>query len=168
METSVFREQQTQLLRFKSYYVVWKLERLKILLRLKGCLNRTMQYGNDNTPNPNKINGFGLNRTMQYGNTRKENNKSGSKKGLNRTMQYGNVQAMPSFGRNTVRLNRTMQYGNINKLYLCLTATWFKSYYVVWKLFNQRKGIHNVSGLNRTMQYGNFLGFLCVFDLMSV
>ena len=33
---------------FKSYYVVWKLEKQAIDGNWGVCLNRTMQYGNEN------------------------------------------------------------------------------------------------------------------------
>ena len=35
-----------RLLKFKSYYVVWKLKYLRLSESEKLCLNRTMQYGN--------------------------------------------------------------------------------------------------------------------------
>ena len=35
--------------RFKSYYVVWKQNTISPDIISKGCLNRTMQYGNNRT-----------------------------------------------------------------------------------------------------------------------
>ena len=58
-------------IKFKSYYVVWKLmwELLSIMDNV--CLNRTMQYGNEVEEDKRIMEIMCLNRTMQYGNDRK-------------------------------------------------------------------------------------------------
>ena len=53
---------------FKSYYVVWKREKVSIEYKKKKSLNRTMQYGNQTLEKSKKQNKKSLNRTMQYGN----------------------------------------------------------------------------------------------------
>ena len=53
---------------FKSYYVVWKLEKNKEKKTDISGLNRTMQYGNSSAIQSYVTTEKGLNRTMQYGN----------------------------------------------------------------------------------------------------
>ena len=49
-----------------------------------------------------------------------------------------------------------MQYGNLPTMVLRrLGEIMFKSYYVVWKLVNDKRFSALVPCLNRTMQYGN-------------
>ena len=55
-----------------------------------------------------------LNRTMQYGNEDKQNTKDDCRIRLNRTMQYGNVKETVIHTKIVMSLNRTMQYGNSN------------------------------------------------------
>ena len=54
---------------FKSYYVVWKPEKRRTVVRLTFGLNRTMQYGNSEVKTACDELLGGLNRTMQYGNS---------------------------------------------------------------------------------------------------
>ena len=166
-------------LTFKSYYVVWKQERISKVDGTNPCLNRTMQYGN-------LLYLFHLLFV--------------SLPGLNRTMQYGNLRGNCTHARPYVCLNRTMQYGNTVGVPITITSLMFKSYYVVWKLFgfftmnlksavfksyyvvwkqkSSKAAFHSsalfksyyvvwkleqvspelwiLSRLNRTMQYGNF------------
>ena len=119
-------------------------------------LNRTMQYGNHSAFFVILCGFIGLNRTMQYGNP----------------LIYGILDTPPE------SLNRTMQYGNYRMTRLKhLDYVWFKSYYVVWKLFRyfekkeymrefksyyvvwkqryMNELIASDTCLNRTMQYGN-------------
>ena len=97
---------------FKSYYVVWKplqhFSRRRWFVRL----NRTMQYGNEDTLSLPQSNVCGLNRTMQYGNENTISPNIISKGCLNRTMQYGNVFPSKADFSGLICLNRTMQYGN--------------------------------------------------------
>ena len=82
---------------FKSYYVVWKrLEDIFFNLFDNG-LNRTMQYGNEETDGLEQIICDGLNRTMQYGNGYTNVGENEESVGLNRTMQYGNCREI--FGK---------------------------------------------------------------------
>ena len=94
-------------------------------------------------------------------------------------MQYGNATFGIEFSKLKYRLNRTMQYGNIIpstssfswfiwfKSYYVVWKLWkapiamrglflFKSYYVVWKLFFMLLCLYYFYRLNRTMQYGNY------------
>ena len=119
--------------RFKSYYVVWKLDFSEYFVHNSLCLNRTMQYGNLLLLALPLYTDFGLNRTMQYG---------------NRVTRAGGDLRVFS-------LNRTMQYGNNTLLISSAVLQQFKSYYVVWKLFSPVKTYSSTFGLNRTMQYGN-------------
>ena len=120
---------------FKSYYVVWKLFRAWELRPRSLCLNRTMQYGNQNSQIDEAFKIAGLNRTMQYGNF------PPLKAVLTYCPEFKSYYVVwklryasrefPIF----LRLNRTMQYGNQNE--------------------NDENDIGR-SSLNRTMQYGNF------------
>ena len=56
------------ILKFKSYYVVWKLNGSEKYFGEDNGLNRTMQYGNKGGLANILQNPIGLNRTMQYGN----------------------------------------------------------------------------------------------------
>ena len=56
------------LIKFKSYYVVWKPDPIRIFGLATSCLNRTMQYGNHRQMTGVFISIYSLNRTMQYGN----------------------------------------------------------------------------------------------------
>ena len=134
METRELPTARPDTVRFKSYYVVWK------LLTSSGCyffylgLNRTMQYGN-----PILSRKFFSHMPFKsyyvvwkQRSTRISNISRG--RGLNRTMQYGNRTTVPD------------QTGVFAK---------FKSYYVVWKLQRKKFLRPRPDSLNRTMQYGN-------------
>ena len=68
METCERRRGNTWRIQFKSYYVVWKLAPAIAPTTAGFCLNRTMQYGNEEFKKINDKISLGLNRTMQYGN----------------------------------------------------------------------------------------------------
>ena len=92
---------------------------------------------------------------MQYGNSDTCVNFVKEYFCLNRTMQYGNFIAKPKPKKIRGCLNRTMQYGNdLYKLNFFNSMMQFKSYYVVWKLFERKQFLAGCR-LNRTMQYGN-------------
>ena len=96
---------------------------------------------------------------------------------LNRTMQYGNEYNHFFSRQHQVCLNRTMQYGNFSIVFVLFYFLLFKSYYVVWKPFFEKKDNQKNQKfksyyvvwklwccchfvilfycLNRTMQYGN-------------
>ena len=119
---------------FKSYYVVWKHETGRDIIRDK---SRFKSYYVVWKPRPSVISFAFVRR-------------------LNRTMQYGNFFFQKVHFLRRPGLNRTMQYGNQTSKVPCLFPLLsFKSYYVVWKHEGicERKS-HN-SRLNRTMQYGN-------------
>ena len=120
---------------FKSYYVVWKhiCEFLHNIFH--HSLNRTMQYGNKNSPRRGRHKNKGLNRTMQYGNYLVTAILFVLFYCLNRTMQYGNHNTISFKSRLFTCLNRTMQYGNFFLRGFRLLRALFKSYYVVWKPF---------------------------------
>ena len=112
--------------------IFWK----KDTERDTGCLNRTMQYGNQKiiteiTANPNMFKSYYVVWKLSG-----ESCYVLSPESLNRTMQYGNC-SVPLSLNNSTKL--------------------FKSYYVVWKRENEETTKYlNIGGLNRTMQYGNF------------
>ena len=97
---------------FKSYYVVWKPNYLRIFCYKPESLNRTMQYGNCIALVQVACEIQCLNRTMQYGNSRTYRLFEISIACLNRTMQYGNFKILFSNFSISFCLNRTMQYGN--------------------------------------------------------
>ena len=76
---------------FKSYYVVWKLCFHFFSYSNTFCLNRTMQYGNLRTLFQQAAVQVSLNRTMQYGNYDCRIRCISILRSLNRTMQYGNA-----------------------------------------------------------------------------
>ena len=55
-------------MKFKSYYVVWKLIQMTEIENIAQGLNRTMQYGNKYVQKEIANINLSLNRTMQYGN----------------------------------------------------------------------------------------------------
>ena len=96
---------------FKSYYVVWKLQKIQLDIQTHQSLNRTMQYGNLQVFHYFFYYFWGLNRTMQYGNRGKRIWDIGNRK----FKSYYVVWKLVDFferKRKTVCLNRTMQYGN--------------------------------------------------------
>ena len=134
METLGGLNKTKRVMKFKSYYVVWKPENENDENDIGRSLNRTMQYGNEL-----------ISKQFNSGKTFKSYYVVWKllcalylfKKffGLNRTMQYGNnsLCILPFF--HLVGLNRTMQYGNpIGKTTVTRYLNTFKSYYVVWKL----------------------------------
>ena len=68
METFLIEKNKEKKLKFKSYYVVWKLFFHFADNNAIVCLNRTMQYGNYFVGLAAGVAKNGLNRTMQYGN----------------------------------------------------------------------------------------------------
>ena len=69
METTKYDKNKQNTMKFKSYYVVWKLSAAIQSLGATQSLNRTMQYGNSPMERMIAIRAAGLNRTMQYGNS---------------------------------------------------------------------------------------------------
>ena len=158
METISSHSRKKPCIRFKSYYVVWKLVQPYFEIFHRRCLNRTMQYGNI----------FSNQKILR------------TKKSLNRTMQYGNhflpgfhlghsfwfksyyVVWKPAFSSFFIFGEfQFKSYYVVWKPLVCegcfTTRYTFKSYYVVWKLLNMGRIIPIAVGLNRTMQYGNFI-----------
>ena len=93
METMYFFLEEYPEYRFKSYYVVWKLESFHKWQKMIIGLNRTMQYGNrysSTAPNPN------ISFKSYYVVWKQQEWKEidDGKDGLNRTMQYGNLESM--------------------------------------------------------------------------
>ena len=141
--------------RFKSYYVVWKLSSCNTRSYIRCSLNRTMQYGNyvDKVfPTPPM---FCLNRTMQYGNTTEATERIYENLKFKSYYVVWKLHCFLLHLHLHLRLNRTMQYGNATVFFSIVQPLMFKSYYVVWKLAIFSAILLLAAGLNRTMQYGN-------------
>ena len=144
------------MLKFKSYYVVWKPFGIASTFSIFVSLNRTMQYGNDIFPGQERNAGLCLNRTMQYGNFFFRASTSSRLRRLNRTMQYGNttwklIIVSPTFlFKSYYVVWKPSNFARTHNVYFS-----FKSYYVVWKLYSIFHLRSAQTCLNRTMQYGN-------------
>ena len=147
---------------FKSYYVVWKPFFFKKKDNQKKGLNRTMQYGNSlqrqgQAQHSHAFKSYYVVWKLLCGHILGFRHS-----GLNRTMQYGNYVTTEKEKIDVVSLNRTMQYGNSKGFYQTEAQKAFKSYYVVWKPFKGTPNARYQPCLNRTMQYGNRSSFaLC-------
>ena len=120
---------------FKSYYVVWKL--FFPIICAASCLRFKSYYVVWKPYQRMKLQQqmTGLNRTMQYGNKKNSVDEKEIIESLNRTMQYGNPHIHFQQEVVLVSLNRTMQYGNFRiRITTHFSKIRFKSYYVVWKL----------------------------------
>ena len=122
------------LVRFKSYYVVWK---LIIGANKSTTVNRFKSYYVVwKLPCP-----IGFSASQRF------------KSYYVVWKPYPSSRFVPFFSR----LNRTMQYGNSDHTSPHLFPISFKSYYVVWKHVQHILLLLLLLRLNRTMQYGNMI-----------
>ena len=99
-------------LKFKSYYVVWKLFKMQGKANIETLFKSYYVVWKRQSNWFFEQNHFSLNRTMQYGNPKSDVRQRVTEVSLNRTMQYGNKVNLIPLCSGNVRLNRTMQYGN--------------------------------------------------------
>ena len=112
METDIFDHICFFFIRFKSYYVVWKLLLFCLLFIATRCLNRTMQYGNHTRVSLC----LSLHKFKSYYVVWKPSK---------RTQHFGYRQSFKSYYVVWKPDNARLQIR---------TSSMFKSYYVVWKL----------------------------------
>ena len=156
METVIIVAQKITFFKFKSYYVVWKLNRgsfeISVSFKFKSyyVVWKPYEFGKGD----DKIKEFKsyyvvwklvmiwvLNFIVFS---------------LNRTMQYGNpIWKMRRSGRAILFKSYYVVWKPRDAPTCAATDVLFKSYYVVWKQLFASASFMQVISLNRTMQYGN-------------
>ena len=129
--------------KFKSYYVVWKLQTFRSIdfryMLFKSYYVVWKRY------------------------EKPDNNSDRSR--LNRTMQYGNLLAMSKNKRGSEFKSYYVVWKRKCRAQKYSFERRFKSYYVVWKLKYITMVETTTEGLNRTMQYGNHFYYSSLINL---